>query len=199
MNNSTNVSLNEIMPLLVLIVGLLAAAVFCLYTAIKLSKAQKSAKKRLKKLKESNKASMMYPFRHLYGLPIAKGTLTQTMWCSDNKIVFNVDGNTFNLSLDKVTDISVISDVEIQRQAVSSVGGAVGGAILMGPIGAMIGGRVKERDVRTASHYLIFTYTKDEDIENIGFELNIAELKKANEFADKFKRLKPKTNRVIDL
>lgn len=199
MNDTTKVALNEIAPLLVLIGLLLVFLIFCLYMSIKLTKAQKSAKKKLKNLKESNNASMMYPFRHLYGLPVAKGTLTQTMWCADNKIVFNADGNTFNLSLDKVTDISVISDVEVQKQAVSSVGGAVGGAILMGPIGAVIGGRVKERDVRTASHYLVFTYTKDEDIENIGFELNVAELKKANEFADKFKRLKPKTNQVIDL
>lgn len=40
------------------------------------------------------------------------------------------------------------TDKEIQQQYVSSVGGAVGGAVLFGPLGAITGGRAKKKTVK---------------------------------------------------
>lgn len=45
-----------------------------------------------------------------------------------------------------------------------------GGAMLFGPIGAMIGGRTKEKVSRTIHSYLIFTYTNNNEIKYIAFD-----------------------------
>lgn len=93
--------------------------------------------------------------------------------------VFTAGGNTFNLSDDKITDMCIKTDAEIQRQYVSSVGGAVGGAVLFGPIGAMIGGRAKEKRTTNLTHYLIITYLKDGQVAYVCFEVyEIAKIQK---------------------
>jgi len=54
---------------------------------------------------------------------------------------------------------------------VSSVGCAVGGAVLFGPLGAMVGGRAKEKTSRVIEYYFIITYHgKTGDLEYLSFE-----------------------------
>ena len=62
------------------------------------------------------------------------------------------------------------TDVEIQKQYVSSVGGAVGGYMLFGGLGAMIGGRAKERETAKTEYYLIITYRKNDELAYISFK-----------------------------
>ncbi|MEH2944892.1 hypothetical protein VSQ32_19130 [Lachnospiraceae bacterium KK002] len=54
----------------------------------------------------------------------------------------------FELEKSKITDMCIKTDKEIQQQYVSSVGGAVGGAVLFGPLGAITGGRAKKKTVK---------------------------------------------------
>lgn len=92
----------------------------------------------------------------------------------------------FELEKLKITDMCIKTDVEIQQQYVSSVGGAVGGAILFGALGAMIGGRAKKKVVnRKMRHYLIITYQSDE-IKYIGFDINYA-MRSAKSYIEDFK------------
>lgn len=116
---------------------------------------------------------------HLTGLSIPENTNT-TITSLDNKYELSANGITFNLNKDKITDISLKTDTEIQKQSVSSIGGAVGGAVLFGPLGAMIGGRAKTKNIRTITHCLIFTYLKDENINFIAFDAsyNLPDAKK---------------------
>ena len=107
---------------------------------------------------------------HFTGLPLAEGTDCAIHHNPDG-FVFTAGGNVFNLSNDKITDMCIKTDAEIQKQYVSSVGGAVGGAVLFGPIGAMIGGRAKEKKTTNLTHYLIITYLKDGQIAYICFEV----------------------------
>ena len=74
------------------------------------------------------------------------------------------------MSKDKITDICIKTDTEIQKQLVSSVGGAVAGAMLFGTLGAIIGGRAKTKKVKTSTDYLIITYRSDEELKYIGFD-----------------------------
>lgn len=116
--------------------------------------------------------------RHFAGLSLAEGT-NCTIQHNPNGFVFTASGNTFNLSNDKITDMCIKTDAEIQRQYVSSVGGAVGGAVLFGPIGAMIGGRAKEKKTTNLTHYLIITYLKDGQVAYICFEVyEVAKIQK---------------------
>lgn len=108
---------------------------------------------------------------HVSGLPLADG-----IKCS---VVYNVDsltikggGNTFSLSYSNITGLDVKTKSEIEKHYVSSAGGAVAGAMLFGPVGAIIGGRTKKvTDIRSTSFYII-TYKQKGEVKYIVFEVN---------------------------
>lgn len=109
--------------------------------------------------------------KHMSGL---NGLATGT----DCKLIFNEDhifieggGGSFRLSFEKIVDVTITTDVEFQKSYVSSVGGAVGGAAILGTVGAMIGGRAKEKTSRVVEHYAIVSYVKDGAIDCLSFHL----------------------------
>ena len=88
---------------------------------------------------------------------------------------------------------------EIQREYNSSIGGAIGGAIAFGALGAMIGGRAKKKEIRTATTYLIVTYEKEDSINYIAFTTDQFNFKKAVRFKKLFED-KPKLDiKTIEL
>lgn len=107
---------------------------------------------------------------HVNGLPIAENTLCQIYYTDDN-IFIDGSGQSFNLSNEKISAIEIKTDVEIQKQYVSSVAGGITGAIVFGPLGALIGGRVKEKKIKNTTRYLIITYTSDNEIKYLGFDI----------------------------
>lgn len=108
--------------------------------------------------------------KHAGGLPLAPGA-DCGITCVNGRLAIKGGGNTINLSLDKVTDVSIQSEAEIRKQYVSSVGGAVAGAVLFGPVGAVIGGRAKQKQTRTVTSYLVITYLKDDQVSVIFFQI----------------------------
>lgn len=107
---------------------------------------------------------------HMAGLPLAQGTPCAVTF-GETGLCITSGGNTFNVALNKLTDVQIKTNAEIQKQYVSSVGGAVGGAVLFGPLGAMVGGRAKQKQIRTLEHYLIITYLKDGNVDYLSFLL----------------------------
>ena len=75
------------------------------------------------------------------------------------------------LSYDKAIDLSVTTDKEIQKSYVGSVGGAIGGAALFGTLGAMVGGRAKEKTSTVTEFYLVVTYNKDNELAYLSFHV----------------------------
>lgn len=142
--------------------------IFCIYMAISTSITKKKMKTERKNKIKDKKASAYANLAHVNGLPIANDVSCEIFACPDH-YEFVANGNTFTVSRDKVTDVSVKTDVEIEKQYVSSIGGAVAGAVIAGPLGAMVGGRAKKKESRTYTHYLIFTYVSDEEIKYISF------------------------------
>lgn len=108
--------------------------------------------------------------KHMDGLPWGEQAAC-SVYLYPDRYVFWRNKNTYTLSMDKITDVCIKTDIEIQKAYVSSVGGAVGGAVLFGTLGAMIGGRVKEKRDTTISKFLIFTYNKDGETKYISFEI----------------------------
>jgi hypothetical protein len=132
---------------------------------------------------------------HATGLLIPENTWAQLFYCED-KIVIEANNTTFNLPLDKITDITVKTDVEIQKYATSSVGGAIAGGIMFGVLGALIGGRTKTKTDKTIRSYLIITYQSDNETKYMAF--SVTGTPKSHEFVKLFKeRAKPAT--VVDL
>ena len=76
----------------------------------------------------------------------------------------------FNLDRERVRDVCLKTDIDIQKQYVSSSGGAIAGGLLFGPVGALIGGRTKQKKIKNVSTYLIITYTNDDEIKYVGFD-----------------------------
>lgn len=123
---------------------------------------------------------------HEAGLPIANGAAC-VISQNEDSFIFTGAGNTFNLVSNKITDICIKTDTEIQKQYVSSIGGAVAGGVVFGPLGAIVGGRAKKKKMKNTSKYLIFTYLKAENINYISFDVTKNWIK-ANNIVNKFKK-----------
>lgn len=167
-------------------------------------KEETSVVKRDKKLKKENKLKQkeeiqntIYNASHQAGLPLAEGSMCSVKYTED-RFVISGGGSEFNLSYDKITDVTVKTDIEIQKAYVSSIGGAIGGAVVFGPLGAMIGGRAKEKKSTSRYYYLIITYLKDDKIEYISFDVT-ANIIGAQNVVKKFKDNGIKATHTVDL
>lgn len=167
------------------IAALIGGIMFCLPGYYFFSKTDEKieAKKEMKKskdierdeIKKNEEENKQYEETHLKaihqaGLPLANG-IDCLIGYEDGKFNFNGSGNSFNLSFDKITDICIKTNTEIQKQYVSSIGSAVAGGVVFGTLGAIVGGRAKEKKSTTITEYLIFTYLKDGIIDYISFDV----------------------------
>lgn len=207
---------------IVLIILLLFLA-FCIFMIAKTSKARKARKIMQKKAAEAYQqkllehqnymreigAVMEVYGKHAYGLPVAEDAETYCYWCND-KIMFETSGTSFNLSFEKLTDVATKTDSEIQTaiskqdQYVSSTGRAVAGYMLLGPLGAALGGRARKKTVtnqttisKSVEHYLIFTYVDNNEVKCIAFEIFATD--DAQKFVQEFQKIKPVQTQSFDL
>lgn len=178
------------------VIFLVIFILFCLFMIYYTSYKKSKYKNELSALKKEKEATLFVTLSHFYGLPIAQNVLIQLFSCP-NEYEFLANGNTFKLNKNKVTDITITNDVEIQKNNVSSIGGAVGGAILFGPIGAMIGGRTKEKTSKIINSYLIFTFLDNNEINYIAF--NCTGNSHAYKFVKEFKQYNQKASTTINL
>lgn len=121
---------------------------------------------------------------HQAGLPLAEGIKCEIIK-EDDKFRILSGGNEFSLKKEKITDICVKTNVEIQNQYVSSVGGAVAGGMVFGPLGAIVGGRAKKKKITTTEYYLIFTYYSNGNVCYASFRTQ--DVFKAQEWEKEFK------------
>lgn len=118
-------------------------------------------KKKKIKLKEEKGIYSIAFANHVNGLPVADGILTKCTLFAD-RILFEPGNTQITLSLNKIADICTKTETEIQSQYVSSIGGAVGGGMLFGPLGAIVGGRAKQKKTTQISKFMIITYKKED-------------------------------------
>lgn len=137
-----------------------------------------------KEKKSFEDISIYTAFHHINGLPIPENTLCEIFSFSD-RIDFKAGTIEIKLAKDKIADMCIKTDTEIQQQLVSSVGGAVAGAMLFGTLGAVIGGRAKAKKIKNTTNYLIITYQNGDELKYIGFDTQNnprSALKLVNEF-----------------
>lgn len=105
------------------------------------------------------------------GLPIAHNTLTKINVLADT-LLFEGENSKIELSFKQLLNIHHTNTVDIKKTVSSSIGGAVGGFVLAGPLGAMIGGRNKEITMRDLKLLLIFEYQSSEgEVKFISFDV----------------------------
>jgi hypothetical protein len=144
--------------------------IFCIKKALFLSKSIEKVKREQKEDKMEKGYIERQTMHHCAGLPIAENEQCEVLYCED-KIMIESNGAIFNLELNKVIDMTVTTDTEVQRQMVSSAGGAVAGALMFGVVGALIGGRAKTKEIKKVTYLLIITYEKEDKTEYIIFDL----------------------------
>lgn len=182
----------------VLIVGIVLDILF--YRKYRKSKMGIKEKQRLdtKKREEENQLDLIrrtLNVSHMAGLPLAEGA-TGTIIKEEDQFEIIAGGNKFSLKKEKITDISVKTDTEIQTQYVSSVGGAIAGGMVFGPLGAIVGGRAKKKKTSTVDYYLIFTYHSNGEISYASFK--ILDVEKARKWEKEFKT-NPRSAEAIEL
>lgn len=160
-------------------------------------KSSKSKKQQQEKPAQSDD-SIHISLSHVHGLPLTENALCEIITYPDN-IKFKSGTTEINLARNKITDMCFKTDAEIQEQAVSSAGGAVAGAMMFGPLGAMIGGRAKTKKVIKTTQYLIITYLNQQgEISFIGFD-STYNFRSARKLVDEFRKLNTTSGIRIDL
>lgn len=154
------------------IVFIIEGLIFGILTFFLFKPTEKEKEKQSEKQKRQNERMKTCSMKHVNGLPIAEN-VNCTITSFPDSFEFSSGSMKFKLEKNKITDICIKTDEEIQQQYVSSVGGAVGGAVLFGPLGAMIGGRAKKKTIKEISHYLIITYMSDDEIKYMGFDIGL--------------------------
>ena len=154
---------------------------------------EKEEQKRMAMEREKNSLSGL---SHVDGLPLAQGTPC-TALRKEETLEIEGGGAVFRVELNRLTDISVKTDVEIQRAYTSSAGGAVAGAMLFGALGAMVGGRTKKKESRTFEYYLIITYLKDGEVSYISFRAS--DYRRTERFAALFHGNQNKGETIVNL
>jgi hypothetical protein len=177
---------------------IIAAVPFALTAfAVMYFRDQKKSKHDVQDLLADKGALYMVTLPHAAGLPLPEKTVCTLFYCNEH-IEINGNGVSFKLDLIKIHDISIKTREDIQKQLVSSAGGAIAGAHLAGWVGAAIFGRVHERQIKTTTQYLMFTYTKDSGgIDFIGFQADYYK-RYTQYFVDEFRK-RPQNPRSIAL
>jgi len=155
---------------------------------------RKKRKQDMQSLLADKGALLMVTLPHTAGLPLPEKTLCELFYC-DRHIEISGNGVSFTLDFSKIHDICVKTREDIQKQLVSSAGGAVAGAALAGWVGAAIFGGVQERQIKTTSHYMIFTYSSNSGIDYIAFEA-AHHRRYVNYFIDEFSKRPPNVRSV---
>ncbi|WP_027636934.1 hypothetical protein [Clostridium butyricum] len=128
-------------------------------------------------------ATLCINANHISGLPFAEDSSMYLYLC-DDKVIFERNEFVYNLYISKIKDIIIKTDLEIQKTYISSIGGAIAGGYVFGPLGAIICGRVKEKKNKIINKYLIFTYEKEDTVDFISFD--VTNISKAQEFVTFF-------------
>ena len=88
---------------------------------------------------------------------------------SIERILFISNSQEISLSSEKIIDIGIKTDQEIQTSYGSSISGAILGGYMFGTIGAIIGGQMRERKHVVNNHFLIITYKKENSQNYLSF------------------------------
>jgi len=162
-------TLGEMLPLFIFMGIMLLIIIFCIRMFFITSKAKNRQKQEMNKLKKQG-LTIYATLNHINGLPLAENLLCEVFSYPD-RIEFKAGTTSIKLAREKITDMCLKFDTEIQNQMVSSIGGAIAGGVMFGTLGAIIGGRAKNKKVKTTTQYLIITYTeKQAELKYIGFD-----------------------------
>lgn len=108
-------------------------------------------------------------FAIVSGLNLPAGIRCSVQLMGDH-LSIRAQNQEFTLSNGKIVSVMVHTAKEVQQQYVSSVGGAVAGLAILGPLGAILGGAATKKTITNKTPLLIFAYQNNgEDVQYLIF------------------------------
>lgn len=154
---------------------IISMGLFCMAMALGMCFALIIRKKKAKQQKEliDNGVILRASLQHITGLQVSD-FLPCLIDITTDSYKFNVSNINFTLPRSKVTDVCIKTKTEVQKQYVSSFGGAAMCGALFGLAGAAYGGRAKQKSIRNISNFLVITYLgeSETDIKTIIFGID---------------------------
>lgn len=124
------------------------------------------------------------------GLPIPENSNVVLKLTPDHLIIKTTKGQEFEINISKLDMIDYKSETEMKNIITQSAPGMIIGAAAFGLLGAMVGGRVKTKEKKVVSHFLIFNYQSGE-LKTIVIQTNDGN--SAIQMVEFFGRIKPET------
>lgn len=118
----------------------------------------------MKDVKKSNNPNAKlegFPIIYVNGLNVPSGT-NGYVTLTKKELSYQLAGNQFNISIDKITYIGIDTETDIQNIATQSGTGMIIGAATFGLIGAMVGGRIKNKEKKIHKYFLVVNYESSE-------------------------------------
>lgn len=152
-----------------------------IYTISKESKEKKLKEKHIQEKGLSHNSEFSREINHISGLPLTENSKCILHFC-DNQIVIESTGQIIKLQKSKILDMNIKNSKEVQN----SISGAVGGAILLGPIGAFLGGSTTEFH----KFFIIIYKDKNNSEKCISFDIkdDLKAYKEINKYIEDFKQ-----------
>lgn len=130
---------------------------------------------------------------HVSGLDIPNIAVYVTLSQTGLKISAPSVKKEYELTLERIHNISWYNEVEFEKHTKSSLVGGVIGAAAFGTAGAIVGSRPKEKEKRKVQFYLLVEYPGNQIVlqSEDGFSVG--------GIVDYFKKLKPELNNIKNI
>lgn len=120
------------------------------------------------------------------------------VYCLKRSIVVEAASQEFRLPTDRIVTALVMTKTQIQHQYVSSIGGTIAGAMMLGTVGAALGGMAKKKTIKNNTKYLVVAYQGQEDIHYMIFDVT-SKVSSAKKFQKRFQSSSGAGNIVHEL
>ncbi|MDD3049758.1 MAG: hypothetical protein PHR06_01280 [Candidatus Cloacimonetes bacterium] len=123
------------------------------------------------------------------GLPVIKGSDLILKLTGDGvSIIVTPTKQTFEISFSKLTSVQYYNETEMEKVISQSAPGMIIGGAAFGILGAMVGGRIKTKEKKTVTHFVVIDF-ESEGSKQIVVQSN--DFFGAGQIADLFRKLKP--------
>lgn len=95
---------------------------------------------------------------HMYGVPYLKQYTLANLFLTEDKLIIEADKKTFELSYDQLVAAEALRKTELLKKDKSVIARGVVGGVLLGPIGAIIGGMSGIGKKKIKGDFLVLNY-----------------------------------------
>lgn len=126
------------------------------------------------------------------GLPVQNGIDLMFKLKAEGATFFiPSEQKTFEINISKITKVQWYDEIAMEKIITQSAPGMIIGAIAFGTIGAMIGGRVKTKDKKVTTHFVLINYDSEGEKQII---IQTNDALGAMKISEYFSELKPNNN-----